>query len=55
MKFNELDSSSALTKTVFQRKNGVLKALKVSVENKEYSEIQHPMFPIVKDRDEKHT
>ena len=48
----ELFEEHKATKTVFQRKNGVLRVLKIPVEKLDpYSTDTKPMFPITKDRD----
>lgn len=50
MQFRDLDEKK-LTKTVFIRKNGMLKALTVPVATFSYPKNQTPLFPITKDRD----
>jgi hypothetical protein len=50
MQFRDLDEKK-LTKTVFVRKNGVLKALTVPTTTFSYPKNQTPIFPITKDRD----
>jgi len=52
MKCDELFESKRNTRTVFQRKNGELRALQIPVEKLDTGARKpHPMFPIVKDRD----
>lgn len=52
MKLDNLFETHQHTKTVFQRKNGALKILKIPLAKLETATPQtQPMFPIVKDRD----
>ena len=53
MQFRDLDPQAKPTRRVFQRRNGRLRILEVPREMLDYSKKQTPMFPIVKDRDEK--
>jgi hypothetical protein len=52
MQFRDLDNNKQ-NKTVFIRKDGTLRAIQVPVTSFSYPTNQNPMFPIVKDRDEK--
>ncbi len=53
MNTKQLFSKGEPTKTVFQRKNGVLRALQVKIKNNDpHANTQKPMFPIARDRDE---
>lgn len=52
MQVRDLENSKK-TKTVFIRKDGNLKVLQVPISSFCYPADQKPMFPIVKDRDEK--
>jgi hypothetical protein len=52
MQVNDLDSPSRQTKTVFQRRNGQLKVIKVPL-TRTQNQTAKPMFPISKDRNEK--
>lgn len=52
MQFRDLENNKK-TKTVFIRKDGNLKILEVPISSFCYPTDQTPMFPIVKDRNEK--
>jgi hypothetical protein len=53
MKTKQLFESNSHCKTVFQRKNGVLRVLQIPIKSLDPNvKKPHPMFPIVKDRDE---
>ncbi len=53
MNFQDLFESTQETKTVFQRKNGVLRALRIPINKLNGAIVEpKPMFPISKDRDE---
>lgn len=52
MKLNKLVEPRKDFRTIYQRKNGQLRALKVSNPTLAHKAKQRPMFPIAKDRDE---